>query len=138
VRCFCNVYLQERHEWACKLETLLEERGIIYGEAEQYRTLLVYLLDGLKKCSSSVISGSKVNTTLHRRLQRVLEHMQTNKVYLSVEDILELFETLLFVHDYQTSKFVVLLLRQGKKKKPSIKVARLIQGFGFLKKLACS
>ena len=103
----------ERHEWACKLESLLEERGIIYGEAKQYQTLLVYLLDGLKKCSSHVISGSKVNTTLHRRLQRVLERMRMSNVYLSVENICELFEILLFVHDYQTSRFVVHLLRQG-------------------------
>ncbi len=106
--------LQERHEWACKLESFLVERGITYGGADQYHTLLVYLLDGLKKSDSRVISGSQVNTTLHRRLQRVLERMRTNNVYLPVEKILELFEILLFVHDYQTSMYVVHLLKQGR------------------------
>jgi hypothetical protein len=108
------VIFQERYEWSCKLESFLDECGITYGDAEDYQTLLVYLLEGLKRCGSLVISGSKVNVTLLYRLRRVLEHMQKNNVYLSVENILALFEILLFVHDYQTSMFVVRLLKQGR------------------------
>ena len=76
--------------------------------------LLVYLLEGLKKCGSQVISHSKVNVTLVYRFEKVLENMRKNNVYFVAENILALFETLLFVHDYQTSMFVVHLLRQGK------------------------
>lgn len=107
--------LQERHEWACKLETLLDGLSdVAYGGSEEYKTLLLYLLDGLKKCSSRVLSGSKVNITLHRRVERLLKRMRDNNVYLSVKSIFEVFSTLLFVHDYQTSMFVVGLLGQGR------------------------
>ena len=73
----------------------------------------MYLLDGLKTCGSRVVSGKNVNITLLRRVRRVLDRMRKNDVYLSVENIFALFETLLFVHDYQTSMFLVHLLRQG-------------------------
>ena len=86
----------------------------MYGNAEEYQQLLVYLLEGLKKCKSRVVSGTKVNGTLLGRLRRVLEHMSNYDVYFSVENIFDLFKVLLFVHDYQTSVFVVRLLQQGK------------------------
>ena len=85
----------------------------MYGDAGDYQVLLVYLLDGLKKCGSRVIFHSKVNVTLVARFKSVLENMRKNNVCLVVENIVALFETLLFVHDYQTSMFVVRLLRQG-------------------------
>ncbi|XP_028415349.1 uncharacterized protein LOC114538372 [Dendronephthya gigantea] len=103
----------ERHDWTCKLESLLDECGIKYGDAEKYQTLMLYLLEGLKKCSSRVISGIKVNITLLGRVRRVLNRMRENDVQFSVENIMELFGKLLFVHDYSTSIYVVRLLQQG-------------------------
>ena len=77
---------------------------------------MLYLLEGLKRCSSRVISGSKVNITLLGRVRRVLDRMRENDVHFSVENIMDLFGKLLFVHDYHTSIFVVRLLQQGRKR----------------------
>ena len=108
--------MQEKHHIACHLESVLwrSSPDISLRTPDHYKNLLICLLSGLQELNLDVVLGENVHITLLTRFKRCLESLWKRHVIFSVDQMHEVFDTVLLGNDYSTGCRVVQVMCKGK------------------------